>query len=91
MTRYEVIESKVWKRDDGRTASIYGALPYFGDAEKSRWQIVTRGWTIRDNNENTVGMACIPYKTVAEANEACDRLNSAYHARLAEYQASQSD
>ncbi len=81
MKRYEVIESRVWRRDDGRTASIYGALPYHGEAEKAHWTIVSRGWTIRDNNDNTVGLGRVPFKTIEEAQEYCQRLNDRYYQR----------
>lgn len=65
--RYTVIEYKVWKRDDGATASPYGACPWTSDAEEKRWTLVTRGWTVRDNVRGTVGICKPPWKTKEEA------------------------
>lgn len=74
--RYEVIESKVWMRDDGKTASIYGACPYYTDAEAARWKVVTRGWTIFDTQSNTVGLGRQPFATKEEAQAKADELNA---------------
>lgn len=68
MTRYEVIESRVWMRDDGLRASIYGACPWTNDADKQRWQLVTQGWTVCDVRSNTVGLGRAPFKTREEAD-----------------------
>ena len=84
MTRYEVIESKAWKRDDGRTASIYGALPWVTPSEEKRWKKVTRGYTVRDNVQGTVGIGKQPWPTRAEAQAWADKENK----RLAELAAS---
>lgn len=67
MNRYEVIESKVWRRDDGAVASIYGAVPYLNEAEKARWSIVSRGYTVRNTSTGTVGVGRVPWKTREEA------------------------
>ena len=80
MPRYEVIESKAWKRDDGATASIYGAVPWTSPSEEKRWKIVTRGYTIRDNVSGTVGIGRQPWSTRGEAQAWADKAN----ARLAE-------
>jgi hypothetical protein len=37
MSRFDVIESKHWVRDDGRTASIYGAVPWTSRGEAQAW------------------------------------------------------
>jgi hypothetical protein len=70
MNRYEVIPSRRWQSAAGRTASIYGAVPYRSDAEKARdgWQVVTVGWTIRDNDRGTVGIGRAPFATRADAD-----------------------
>jgi hypothetical protein len=73
--RYEVIIARQWRRDDGRTASIYGSCPWWGDSEAARWHIERTGWTVRDNKENTVGMCRPPFKTEDEAREFAARLN----------------
>ena len=82
MNRYEVVESKVWRRDDGRTASPYGALPWETESEKARWHLATRGYTVRDNVSGTIGIGRVPWETLAEAQKWADKEN----ARLAEIQ-----
>lgn len=72
MARYEVIESKSWKRDDGATASIYGAVPWTSSSEEKRWKIVPRGFTVRDNVSGTVGIGKQPWATRAEAQAWVD-------------------
>lgn len=70
MTRYEAIESKVWKNArTGATASIYGAVPYDTNAEAEGWAIVPVGFTIRDNVRGTVGIGRKPFDTMAEAEQ----------------------
>jgi hypothetical protein len=80
MTKYEVIESKSWRRDDGRTASIYGAVPWTTSSEEPRWKMITRGFTVRDNERGTVGVGRQPWATRGEAQAWVD----AEHARLEE-------
>src|SRR5512135_592608 len=80
MARFDVIESKVWQRDDGRTASPYGAVPWTSAGEEKRWQLVTRGYTVRDNDRGTVGIGRQPWATRAEAQAWVDK----EEARLAE-------
>lgn len=74
--RWEVVESRVWKRDDGAKASIYGACPWASDAEKPRWQVVGQGWTLRNLRSGTVGTGRVPYATREEAQRACDEFNA---------------
>ena len=69
MPTYEVVESKVWKRDDGQTASIYGACPWTNPTEKARWTIVQQGFTVRNNVRGTVGIGRKPW-TTREAAQA---------------------
>jgi hypothetical protein len=76
MARYEVIESKVWKRDDGATASIYGAVPWVTASEEKRWEMITRGYTVRDNERGTVGIGRQPWPTRAEAQAWVDKENA---------------
>lgn len=89
MPRYEVIESKHWVRDDGRTASIYGAVPWVSASEEKRWKIVPRGYTVRDNERGTVGIGRQPWTTRAEAQTWTDaenaRLEEARRAHEARY------
>jgi hypothetical protein len=74
MTRYDVIESRRWKRDDGRTASIYGAVPWVSDAERGRWAIESVGFTVRDNQRGTVGIGRAPWPTREEAEAWVSRM-----------------
>ena len=78
MARYEVIESMVWKRDDGKTASIYGAVPWTSPAEEKRWAVVSRGWTILDKHQNTIGLGRVPFMTHEEARAHADKINQKY-------------
>jgi hypothetical protein len=73
MARYDVIESKVWKRDDGATASPYGASPWTSAGEEKRWKLVPRGYTVRDNVLGTVGIGRVPWATRAEAQAWVDK------------------
>lgn len=81
MSRYEVIESKAWRRDDGRTASIYGAVPWTSAGEEPRWEIATRGYTVRDAVSGTVGIGRVPWATRAEAQAWADEHNAAHDKR----------
>jgi len=74
--RYEVTESKAWAHTNGRTASIYGSVPYYSEVEKAHWTIVTHGYTVRDNATNTVGLGRAPFPTLAEAQALADKLNA---------------
>jgi len=69
MNAYEVIESKVWTRDDGARASIYGAVPWVSEAEKARWSVVSQGWTVRNPRTGQVGVGrpALPTREAAAA------------------------
>jgi hypothetical protein len=74
--RYEVIESRRWVNEKtGKTASIYGAVPWTRAAEKREWSIETVGWTILDNRTGTVGIGRHPFKTKKEAQDWADEWN----------------
>lgn len=77
MPRYTVIPYRVWLRNDGRRASIYGSLPWASDADKANWSLATEGYTVRDNKRNTTGLGKPPYATQAEAEAAARALNKA--------------
>ena len=54
--RYKIIESKVWKHKiTGASASIYGACPWTSQTDKPHWEMVHRGWTVRDRRFDSVG------------------------------------
>lgn len=64
MERYTVIEAKQWHHiPTGRRASMYGACPWTSQAEKADWEMVTLGWTFRDNVFGTVGLGRKPFAT----------------------------
>ena len=75
MQRYDIIPAKRWIHTDGRTASIYGAVPYTSEAEQASWSIQPVGFTIRDNKTNTVGLGRMPFKTIEEANAVLAKFN----------------
>lgn len=63
----EVIESKRWvNKLTGRTASIYGAVPYTGESDKPNWSIEKVGYTWRLDN-GTIGLGRQAAKTREEA------------------------
>jgi hypothetical protein len=74
--RYEVIPSKVLVRDDGATASPYGACPWTSEAERARWSAKDVGWTVRDNRTGTVGVGRRPWTDRAEADSWADARNA---------------
>lgn len=66
--RYTVIESKVWVHTPtGRRVSIYGASPWTSQADRPNWQIMSQGWTFRDNVFGSIGLGRKPFATKAEA------------------------
>jgi hypothetical protein len=74
--KYEIVESKKWVNTiTGATASIYGSVPYLSDNEKINWEIVTVGYTIRNNDTGAVGLGRKPFKTMYEAVEHLRILN----------------
>lgn len=69
----KVIPSRRWQNSvTGRTASIYGAVPYTSDADKANWEVVTAGYVIQWD-DGTVGNGRPPYATEAEAQAVIDR------------------
>lgn len=72
MSRYEVVTARLWRRDDGRTASVYGAVPWTSLTEKVRWQVVDVGFTIYDARRNTYGIGRVPFATREEAQAWVD-------------------
>ncbi|TAN06822.1 MAG: hypothetical protein EPN36_03580 [Rhodanobacteraceae bacterium] len=67
--RFEAIPAKHYRNTVTKaTASIYGAIPYVGNADKANWVIESTGWTIRDNHNNTVGFGLgKPFTSESEA------------------------
>lgn len=69
MPHYTIIESKVWVRDDGARASIYGAVPYHSESERKRWNIIRQGFTLRNEDSGTVGIGRPPFETIEQAQD----------------------
>lgn len=74
---FEVIPHRFWRRDDGRTASPYGALPYWhtDTAEKARWTLVTDGYTT-SNPDGTIGLSCIRDRSFEAVSALVAKLNA---------------
>lgn len=64
---FDIVESKRWVCDDGRTASIYGAVPWLSDTERNTWRIQIVGYTVQHKKTGTVGIGRQPWKTLEEA------------------------
>lgn len=75
MKRYEVVPSRFWRHvRTAVTASLYGACPWMKESEREDWQIVERGFTVRDNVQGTVGLGRKPFDSEAEALACVARL-----------------
>lgn len=72
MCKYEVVPYTYWRRDDGQTASVHGALPYKTDAESLRWTIVEDGFTLYNPLTNEYGIGRKPWSTREEAQAHAD-------------------
>lgn len=72
----EVIESKHWVNIlNGRTASIYGAVPWTRSQDEKHWKLKSRGFTWRLDN-GTVGLGRQPVATRIEAEEIMKNFNN---------------
>lgn len=67
---WELVRASMWVRDDGATASIYGSDPWTSEAERARWVLESRGWTVRNPHTGEVGAMRQPWPTRAEAEAA---------------------
>lgn len=73
--RYTIIEARQWhNKTSGRTASIYGAIPWTSQTEAANWHIETIGWTVKDNKNGTIGLGRRPFQTFEEAQAWIDGL-----------------
>ena len=70
--KFEVIPSNAYQRYDGATASVFGAVPWLTEAERPRWSIVCKGWTVRNPHTGQVGIGRKPWPTQAEAQAWAD-------------------
>jgi hypothetical protein len=75
MQKFEIIESKHWKHITGRTASIYGAVPWTSSDDAGNWSIMSAGWTVRNNQTGTVGTGRKPFQTKEEAEAFISQFN----------------
>jgi hypothetical protein len=70
----EVIEAKRWRNTETQaTASLYGAVPYYGD--RGAWIVESYGFTWRDTRSGTVGLGRVAAKTREEAQAVADKIN----------------
>ena len=66
---YSIIPHKFWRnKNTGKEVSIYGAVPYFNSVEEKRdWEIVTKGFTIRNNKNGYVAIYGSRFDTIDTA------------------------
>lgn len=74
MKRYAVIPHRIWRRDDGVTASIYGPLPWTSTDESARWHVESGGWTVFDKETNAIGCEGAPFRNYEDAELYLRRL-----------------
>lgn len=72
--KFEVIELRQWRHTSGRTASVYGACPWTSQADAPNWEIVSRGWTVRNPHTGEVGACRQPFPTREAADEFAGRV-----------------
>ncbi len=72
-----VIPSRRWRHKSGRTASIYGAVPWTGAPgnTKADWTMETSGWTW-ENRNGTIGLGRAPAETFEEAEKIMNKVNA---------------
>lgn len=75
MPRIEVIPHKKWQHVSGRTASVYGSVPWTSSSDRENWELVEKGFTWYDNKNNTVGLCRVPVETIEEAQAFADEFN----------------
>ena len=63
---FEPVPYRVYLRDDGKRASIHGAVPWVSDAEKPRWTTVTAGYTVFHKVSGTYGIGRKPWDTLEQ-------------------------
>ena len=65
-----VIEAKLWRHTSGRSASIYGALPWSNPADKDNWKLQKVGYTWTRADGTISPGSRQPFKTKREAEAA---------------------
>jgi hypothetical protein len=71
-----VVPSRRWLHTSGRTASLFGAVPWTGAAgdQEQDWSLEQVGFTWEMSN-GTIGMGRIPAKTRQEAERVMAQVN----------------
>jgi hypothetical protein len=71
-----IIEAKQWRRKHTNvTASIYGAVPWTSLSDAHNWIVEVKGYTwVTD--QGTIGLGRMPAKTMQEAIEVMNKVNS---------------
>ena len=64
---FNIVESKRWVCNDGRTASIYSSCPWMSDAERDQWKVQIVGYTVQHKKTGTVGIGRKPWETLEDA------------------------
>ena len=64
---YEIVLSKIWLHESGKTASIYGAVPWVNDDEVVNWKMLNVGYTVMNKKSGIVGIGRKPWATLEEA------------------------
>jgi hypothetical protein len=63
----KVIEARRWRNPKtGRTASVYGSVPWTHEADRADWLMESVGWTIQ-HPDGTVGIGRAPFETAEQA------------------------
>lgn len=70
--QYEVKPAMVYVSDDGMIVSVHGAAPWRNDAEKARWHLAQRGYTVYNPLTGQYGIGHKPWATRAEAQAFAD-------------------
>ena len=76
MPRYTVIPSRAYRHTSGMFASLHGATPWTSEAGRADWTLATRGWTVRNERDGTVGIGRVPWASEAEAQAWADAANA---------------
>lgn len=69
----EVIEARRWRHTGnaanpatGRTASVYGSVPWVSENDRSAWTLEVVGWTVK-HPDGTTGIGKPPWTDKADA------------------------
>ena len=68
----------------GKTASLYGSVPWVCEADRAQWEVETLGWTWR-TSEGTIGLGRAPEPTKSGAERVAAKINGARIRQLEEH------